>query len=530
MVWMLLWWLAAWQKKVRRKAGDAKLVAGWMGRVSGTHIVSAICLSLAIALIAVAWAGPYRPSGVTREKARSRDVIIALDISKSMLARDVGPDRLTTARTFIADLAQRLEGDRIGLLVFAGRAYLQTPLTADRSALLTMLPTVRPESAPTGGTAIAEAMRIAVQAFPESTPTGRVLVLISDGEDHGGNALDAAATAVKEGRFTIHTIGVGSLEGATLLDPKTGASRTDENGQPVISRLDEEGLRQLAAQGGGRYVRMQSAEAASQAIAAAISPTPANVGQSGEESDNEHLFYLALMPAIVLLLVETMLPAFRRRSPRVATMVLVFILLIPSGLHAQERQLRQGNEYYREGRYKDADEAYARALAADSTNPRGRFNRGAALYQQKDYNAARGSLSAAATLARDAATKGAALYNIGNTYGAEQKWKEAVDAYKQSLRSRPADKDAQYNLSYALRKLRAQQEKDKQKKQEQSKNKKQQDADEDDKKEKSQQSTAPMSKEGAENILSALREDEKRVREREQDEMNRSSAKPEKDW
>ncbi len=528
---MLLWWLTSWRKTLRKKSGDAAVVAGWLGRTSHRPVISATLLSFVIALTAAAWAGPYLPSGAKREKARGRDVIIALDISKSMLARDIGPDRLTAARAFIADLTQRLETDRIGLLLFAGRAYLQTPLTTDHNALLTMLSTIQPESAPTGGTAIAEAFRIAVLAFPESAPTGRVLVLVSDGEDHGGNALDAAATAVKEGRFTIHTVGIGSPEGAKLFDPKTGSPRTDEAGQPIVSKLDEEGLRRLAAQGGGRYVRMQSAEAAGRAIAAAISPTPTSVGQSEDGSDKEHLFYLALMPAFVLLILETMLPAFRKRAPRVAAIALGFILAFSTDLSAQDRQLRKGNEYYREGRYKDADAAYARALAADSANPRGRFNRGAALYQQKDYSAARTSLNAAATLARDAATKGAALYNTGNTYSAEQKWKDAANAYRSALRARPDDADAQYNLSYATKKLRAQQEQEKQQKQNQSKDKKQGDSQQDeDKGEKNQQSTNAMSKEGAERILSALQEDEKRVRERERDEMNRSSAKPDKDW
>ena len=505
-----------------------------LGVPSRQNFIPIAVISLSLAAIAIGWAGPYRPSSALREATRGRDVLIALDVSKSMLARDVGPDRLTAARAFIASLAEQLGEDRIGLILFAGHAYLQLPLTSDRGALLTLLPTIHPEAVPTGGTALAEALSLSTQAFPEKVPSGRILVIVSDGEDHGGGVPDAAAKAVEEGGVTIHAVGIGSPEGTTLFDPATGAPRTTEDGTPVVSKLDEEGLRSIAKLGRGIYVRMGSPEGASRQLAAAISKTQGSARTGGGAIEADHLFYFALLPAFLLLLWDT--ARFRRKISRSVVAVTCVLIMLPNFSHGQDRYLRKGNEHYRAGRYREAGEAYSRALTADSANPKGRFNQGAALYQQKSYDAARNSLSAAAMLARDGATKGAALYNVGNTYGAENKWKEAADAYRKALRSRPADGDAQYNLSYALAKLRAQQEQQKkqqEKKQQNSSDQKknQPSQPQQDKKDAPRKPTpGAMSEEGAERILSALRDEEKRVREREQKEKGGASESPQKDW
>jgi Ca-activated chloride channel family protein len=176
-----------------------------------------------------------------------------------MLAKDIQPDRLTRAKQLVMSMIDKMKNDRVGLVVFAGRAYLQVPLTIDYSAVKMMLQNVKTDMVPTQGTVISEAIDLARQSFSQKEKKYKSLVIISDGEDHDENAVAKAKEAADAGTI-IHTVGIGSPEGTTIFDPETNSVKLDDNGNPVISKLNEDELRTIAAAGKGTYSLLRNAD------------------------------------------------------------------------------------------------------------------------------------------------------------------------------------------------------------------------------------------------------------------------------
>ena len=184
------------------------------------------------------------------------DIVIALDVSNSMLAQDIKPNRLERAKHKIADLLSMLEGDRIGLVAFAGTSYLQCPLTLDYSAAHIFLNAIDTELIPVQGTAIGHAIRTSVKAFDKQDTRSRAIILITDGEDHTGDAIPSAKWA-KEHETKIFVIGIGKEIGAPIpsLEPTISGFKKDKNGEVILTKLDEPTLQQMALKTGGSYVR-----------------------------------------------------------------------------------------------------------------------------------------------------------------------------------------------------------------------------------------------------------------------------------
>ncbi len=221
-------------------------------RVKSDTILTALAIFfLILALTQPRWG--YRWEDLTQEGV---DIIIALDVSKSMLAQDIKPNRLERAKHKIADLLNMLEGDRIGLVAFAGTSYLQCPLTLDYSAAHIFLNAIDTELIPVQGTAIGHAIRTSVKAFNEQDTQSRAIILITDGEDHTGDALSSAKWA-KEKETKIFAIGIGREIGAPIPSPEPGVSgfKKDKDGEVVLTKLDEPTLQQMALETGGSYVR-----------------------------------------------------------------------------------------------------------------------------------------------------------------------------------------------------------------------------------------------------------------------------------
>ncbi len=189
------------------------------------------------------------------------DIVIALDVSSSMLAQDIKPNRLERAKYKIMDLLNMLEGDRVGLVAFAGTSYLQCPLTLDYSATRIFLNAIDTELIPVPGTAIGHAIRTSVKAFNTQDTRSRAIILITDGEDHTGDAIQSANWA-KEHKTKVFAIGIGNNIGAPIPNPKPGASgfKKDKDGEVILTKLDEPTLKQMALQTGGSYVRSVSGD------------------------------------------------------------------------------------------------------------------------------------------------------------------------------------------------------------------------------------------------------------------------------
>lgn len=206
-------------------------------------------------------------SGAMSEKVQRKgiDVVFALDVSKSMLAKDIEPNRLEKAKQLIIRMIEKFPNNRIGLIIFAGRAYMSVPLTVDLTAFKMNLAASNPNMVPTQGTVIGEAINMARQAFNTKETKYKSIVLISDGEDHDESALDEAKKAVQEG-IMINTVGIGSVNGSPIWDAESNDNKKDEKGNDVITKLNEKELQEIARQGQGVYEQLTNTESTVQAI------------------------------------------------------------------------------------------------------------------------------------------------------------------------------------------------------------------------------------------------------------------------
>jgi Ca-activated chloride channel family protein len=265
------------------------------------------------ALLAGAAAWPMVGSGSRLAKAAGVDVVVAIDVSKSMLARDVTPSRLERAKLEVRDFLKKIGGDRVGLVVFAGEAFIQCPLTTDHEAATVFLRSVEPGSVPQPGTSIKKAIakaREMLRHVPEGAKT-RLLVLITDGEDHEGEAVEEARAAAEEG-VTIFTIGIGSASGEPVPELDEGGAMTgykkDKAGNTVLSKLDESLLKQVASSSGGLYVHARDNDLGMDTVRAAMEKMAKTETQSRVIIEYVERFKWLLVPGTFLLVVGALLP------------------------------------------------------------------------------------------------------------------------------------------------------------------------------------------------------------------------------
>jgi Ca-activated chloride channel homolog len=222
-----------------------------------------ILLLSALLFLIVGWANPQWGERKEDVNSSKSDVFIALDISLSMYCNDVSPNRLERAKLLATELTETLKGDRIGLILFAGNAYLQMPLTADAPSAQLFINAANPDQAPSQGTAIGEAIALSEKAIPAENKHGKALIILSDGEDQEEDALETAKTAHDNG-LVICTVGVGTAQGGYIPQTYAGQSgvKMDENGQPVRTKINEEMLQSIASTGDGKYYNILSGESA----------------------------------------------------------------------------------------------------------------------------------------------------------------------------------------------------------------------------------------------------------------------------
>lgn len=264
---LIYWGYARWKRRTARKMGDERLI----GTLTKNHskLKSGIKFSLLLlgfALGCLALTNPRKPIDAPGEERKGIDVVIALDVSNSMTATDVPPDRLQKAKQFINKLIDKLPDDRVGLVLFAGNAYVQMPLTFDHGAAKLYVSAATPGSIPSQGTAISEALEKGRLAFEETSDRFKSMVLITDGETHDENAEEELQEAVQRG-IMINTVGLGSPEGTTILD-SAGNVKKDEAGNTVISKLNDAILKNIATASQGAYVHLENSdEAVAQVVA-----------------------------------------------------------------------------------------------------------------------------------------------------------------------------------------------------------------------------------------------------------------------
>ncbi len=310
---VLFVWMLYWRKEKIKKLGDERLVQSQLlGRIPGRPTLKFVLYGLALAAIIIGWANLQKAGKAEKVQRRGIDVIVALDVSKSMLATDIQPDRLTRAKQLVTRLTDKMQNDRVGLIVFAGRAYLQVPLTVDYSAMKMMLQNVNPDMVPTHGTVISEAVEMAINSFSQKERKYKSLIVISDGEDHDENAIAKIKEAAETG-IVVHTVGIGSPQGSTIYDPATKGVKMDENGNPVISKLNEEALRQMAAVGNGTYSQLRNTDEVASKIASSIDDMEQKNLGADMYTDYNSYFQYFLLVGFVLLLIEWLLPTAKMK-------------------------------------------------------------------------------------------------------------------------------------------------------------------------------------------------------------------------
>ncbi|MBY0476340.1 MAG: VWA domain-containing protein [Chitinophagaceae bacterium] len=296
-----------WKKKTKKKLGDEQLV-NLLTANHSTKKFSAkfILLLAAMAFITLGAANLRAPGAAENVNRKGRDIIIAMDVSKSMLADDVKPSRLEKSKQFISKLFDQLPDDRIGLIWFAGKAYLPMPLTADQGAASLFVQSAGPDAVPTQGTVIGEALRLSAESFPQQSKRYKVVLLITDGEDHDESAM-SMAKQLKDRGILLITLGLGTAEGSPIMDPDTKDFKKDKLGQTIVTKLNEPLLQQMAVTNGGLYGNLQNNTDAMIKEVAGIINQLEKKGTEGEVSNTNYINYFMwfLAFALLLLVIET---------------------------------------------------------------------------------------------------------------------------------------------------------------------------------------------------------------------------------
>lgn len=312
----LTWWARARTRRALALVGERRLLDRLTATVDRRgRAAKQAALFAAVALLVTALARPQFGSRVETVRREGQDVVAALDLSASMLAEDVAPNRLDRAKFAIADLIGRLEGDRIGLVAFAGEAFVQCPLTSDYGAAALFLNAMEPDMLSVQGTNLGQAVAVALDAFADTGRRHRVLVLITDGEDHEGEVEEAVDRAVEAG-VRVYAVGIGSAEGVPIPEfDAAGRARgfkRDGDGAVVTTRIDEDALRTMAERTGGLYFRASPGGSELEALAAEVT------GGEGQEFETEQVtvfdeqYQLFLGLALALLVAEVLMPDRRR--------------------------------------------------------------------------------------------------------------------------------------------------------------------------------------------------------------------------
>lgn len=306
-------YVARIREKLLKRFGHIAILQKMMpGFKNSRRTAKSVLIILTYACLVIALAGPQIGSRMEDVKREGIDIIVALDVSLSMNAEDIAPNRLEKAKYEINKLIDILDGDRIGLVAFAGIAHVQSPLTLDYSAARLFLKLMDTDLIPQPGTAIGEAIRTATKAFNQKERKHKVLILITDGEDHESEPLKAAEAAAEEG-VIIYTIGLGSPQGVPIPEYDKNGNRTgfkkDRSGNVVTTKLDAAALQKLSYATNGKYYISTSGEAELDEIYKEVSQLEKKELSSRQFSQYENRYQIFLTMALILLLIETFLPA-----------------------------------------------------------------------------------------------------------------------------------------------------------------------------------------------------------------------------
>ena len=517
------------KKKTARKIGDPALVKELTSQYSPRKFrIKFLLFCTAFFLCVLAVAGLAEPDGTQKINRKGSDIMIALDVSKSMLASDIRPSRLERAKQTISRIIENSPNDRIGLVLFAGRAYLQMPLTFDHASAKMYLAAASPDDIPTQGTVISQALKMSFAAFDPKQKTYKSVVLISDGEDHDDEAIKMAKTLAEQG-IMINTIGIGSAGGAPIKDEETGQYKTDQQGETVISKLNEEELNNIAQAGNGIYMLFSNSDQVAKQLKEKLSGmgTETVVSDSSFASFKQYYQYF-LLAGLIFILIEFFLSEKRKAITGAAVMVFI-MMVFASPSYAQSNGLvSKGNKAFNENKLDEAENNYREALKISENDATASYNLGNVLYRKEKPEEAAAAYENSIQNTTDLSLKQMAFYNKGVAYQKVNKLPECIIAYKNALLINPDDEDARQNLQRALKKQDEQKKKeDKNEDKDQNKNKQNQDPQ---KNQEQKPQPSRITKQDAEEKLKALQEKEKQLQDKLHKIKGVAPEKPGKDW
>lgn len=524
------------RKKQLKSFGDPELLKDLMPDVSAYRPWVKLGLAVfAFALLVVMLARPQMGTKITHEKRNGIEAVIAIDVSNSMMAQDVVPSRLEKSKLLIENLVDHFTHDRIGLVVFAGDAFVQLPITTDYVSAKMFLQNIDPSLVATQGTDIAKALNLSMRSFSQQKDIGKAVIVITDGEDHEGGALEAAKAANDKG-VRVFILGIGNTKGAPI-PLQEGGYLTDRNGQTVLTALNETMCKEIAQAGKGTYIHVDNTNDAQEKLNDELAKLQRADTQAVIYSEYGEQFQAVCIIVIILLIAEILILDIKNPKLRnihlfgsKKPMAMLLLLIVPTLAFAQSDRhfIRTGNKLYRNQNYPKAEVEYRKAMSQNGSNAHAVYNLGNALMMQQKDSAAIVQLENAGKMEANKTRKAMAYHNIGTICQRHQLYGDAIKAYEEALRNNPNDNETRYNLALCKRLNKNNKEQQKQQQQQQQKEQQKE------QKQKEKQQPKPkeqMSKENAEQLLNAAIQDEKATQQR----LKKATQQPsrrtvEKNW
>ena len=571
--------LIGWRRRHAKlkKLGDPELLKQLMPGISKYRPTVKFCLMLsALALLIVMLARPQMGSKISHDKRQGIETIICLDISNSMLAEDVVPSRLDKSKMLVENLVDNFTNDKIGLIVFAGDAFVQLPITSDYVSAKMFLQNITPGLIQTQGTNIADAIDLASKSFTQQNNVGRAIVVITDGENHESGATEAAAAAKKKG-INVFILGIGNTKGAPI-PMGDGGYLKDHSGNTVMTALNENMCKELAQAGSGQYIHVDNTSDAEKTLNDDLAKLQKGDTSSVIYSEYDEQFQAVGILVILLLILEICIlevknPLLRnikffekafsmgkaaKSSQLGKTSILLLLLIVNSALAFAQNDrtfIRQGNKLYRTQKWAQAETQYRKAISKNAKNTQALYNLGCALMMQQKDSMAMVQYQHAAQEETNVQRRSKSYHNIGVIMQNHREYAKAIECYKMALRCNPQDNETRYNLALCKKLLKNQPQKnnkdnknnknkndknknkdqnnkDKDKNNEQDKNnKKNNDKDKNKQNQNDERNQDKMSKDNAEQLLNAAIQQEKATKQKMQKAMSQPKSRSyEKNW
>ena len=513
-----------------------------------------------------------RPQFGSKQETVTRkgiETVIALDVSNSMLADDVTPNRLEKSKRIISNLVEQFKDDKTGLIVFAGDAFVQLPITSDYISAKVFLGSISPGIVARQGTDIKAAIDLATKSFTPNEGVRKAIIVITDGENHEGGAVEAAQAAAEKG-YLVYVLGVGLPSGTPIPGERSGEFRKDKDGNVVVTRLNENMCREIASAGGGAYFYVDNSNSAEKALQKELDKLAKADIETTVYTEYDEQFRIFAWIVLALLLIEMFIGESRnpglerlRLFKVMLPLVLIFTVQGVSAQRSDRSYVRKGNKMFADSLFIKAEENYLKAIDANPELYEGFYDLGNSYTAQQKPNEAIEQYGRAANrleekkkslleqkmtdskeYAKVKEELAKVYHNKGVVYHACEQYDKAVEAYKDALRNNPLDDETRYNMILAQKMLQQQQQQqqdqnqdqnqDQQQQQEQNQQQQEQQDQNQDQNQEQQQQQQPeeMSQENAEQLLDAAMQDEKEVQERVQQQLIKVQPKQqlEKDW